>query len=301
MPSPDSSARPLDAATRRPPARIHRRRGAAPAVTGLRDVVGAVAGAVGAALGAGRDDAPLSRPAATAGSATPGRTAGRARRGRPEAPHPGRRAVAPGVPRGFRRGDRRCPRRTGRPGDLGIGAGTGGLSAARWFAPASLLTLPIALGAETVLVAGVEVVLIGELHELYGRPATGDARSRAAAYVASWSEQRVVDGAGDGGARLRCSAVPGCGRCATRSRGSWPARSRTGHRSCSVQHWPDVGTAGRRRPWPSGSGPICVPSGRPTLAPERTSGRSRARAAGAPLGSLACPSPPCPSWTCRSG
>ncbi|MBB3085433.1 hypothetical protein [Geodermatophilus sabuli] len=77
----------------------------------------------------------------------------------------------------------------------GIGAATGGISAATWFAPPSLLTLPLGLGAETVLTAAVEVVMIGELHELYGRPAPGDARARAAAYLASWSAQRPVDDA----------------------------------------------------------------------------------------------------------
>ena len=161
------------------------------AVTGLRDVVGAVAGAVGAALGAGRDDA---RGAPANGSATPGalrdvlaaaapklpiRDAARLRQAYPGASD---EEIADALVA-------RAARVTS-----GIGAGTGGLSAARWFAPASLVTLPIALGAETVLIAGVEIVLIGELHELYGRPATGDARSRAASYVASWSEQRPVDG-----------------------------------------------------------------------------------------------------------
>ena len=58
---------------------------------------------------------------------------------------------------------------------------------------------PCSSGAETLLIAGVEVVLIGELHELYGRPATGDARTRAAAYLSSWSAQRAVDGAGAAG------------------------------------------------------------------------------------------------------
>jgi hypothetical protein len=80
-----------------------------------------------------------------------------------------------------------------------VGAATGGLSAAHWLAPPSLLALPLELGAETVLVAGVEVVLLGELHELYGRPAAGDAQARAAAYLTSWSEQRAVDGAGPTG------------------------------------------------------------------------------------------------------
>jgi hypothetical protein len=82
-----------------------------------------------------------------------------------------------------------------------IGAATGGITAASWFAPASLVALPLELGAETVLTAAVEVVLIGELHELYGRPAPGDARARAAAYLSSWSSRRAVDD----------SPVPGLG------------------------------------------------------------------------------------------
>jgi hypothetical protein len=81
----------------------------------------------------------------------------------------------------------------------GIGAATGGLSAAQWFTPPTLLALPLELGAETVLTGAVEVVLVGELHELYGRPAEGDARTRAGAYLASWSAQRSVDAAGAAG------------------------------------------------------------------------------------------------------
>jgi hypothetical protein len=74
----------------------------------------------------------------------------------------------------------------------GIGVATGGLAAAQWFAPPSLLAVPLELGAQTVLVAAVEVVLVGELHELHRRPAPGDARARAAAYLTSWSTQRAV-------------------------------------------------------------------------------------------------------------
>jgi hypothetical protein len=77
-----------------------------------------------------------------------------------------------------------------------IGAATGGLAAAQWFAPPSLVAVPLELGAETVLVAAVEVVLVGELHELYRRPAAGDARTRALAYLTSWSTQRAVGSAG---------------------------------------------------------------------------------------------------------
>jgi hypothetical protein len=75
----------------------------------------------------------------------------------------------------------------------GIGAATGGLSAAQWFAPPSLLALPIELAAETVLTAAVELTLVGELHELYGRPARGNPRERAAGYLSAWSEQKSVD------------------------------------------------------------------------------------------------------------
>jgi hypothetical protein len=173
------------------------------AATGLGDVIGAVAGAVGAAFGPARGPGatPPAEPSSTpVGDRSPGallgdllaaaaprlpiRDAARLRRAYPGASDAeiSDQLVA------------RAARMTG-----GIGAATGGLSAAQWFAPPSLLALPLELGAETVLIAAVEVVLIGELHELYGRPAEGDARGRAAAYLASWSTQRSVDGAGAAG------------------------------------------------------------------------------------------------------
>jgi hypothetical protein len=80
----------------------------------------------------------------------------------------------------------------------GIGAAAGGVTAAHWLAPGSLVMVPLELGAETVLTAGVEVALLGELHELAGRPAPGDGRARASAYLASWSSQRAVDGTVEG-------------------------------------------------------------------------------------------------------
>jgi hypothetical protein len=89
----------------------------------------------------------------------------------------------------------------------GVGAATGGLAAAQWFAPPSLVAVPLEMGAQTVLVAAVEVVLIGELHELYRRPATGDARTRAKAYLTSWSTQRAVGTAGSGGLVSRLGAA----------------------------------------------------------------------------------------------
>jgi hypothetical protein len=172
------------------------------AAEGLRDVVGALAGAVGAAFAPGRDPGEPARPGAGTpgegidGDRTPGALLGDLLA-----------ATAPRLP--IRDADRL---RQAYPGATdaeiadalvaraarltsGIGAATGGLMAAHWFAPPSLLALPLELGAETVLIGGVEVVLIGELHELYGRPASGDVRARATAYLTSWSAQRSVEGA----------------------------------------------------------------------------------------------------------
>ena len=89
-----------------------------------------------------------------------------------------------------------------RPADLRHRRGGRRAGGGPWFLPPSLLVLPLELGAETVLIGAVEVVLVGELHELHGRPAPGDARARASAYLQSWSEQRAVDGAGAAGLRL---------------------------------------------------------------------------------------------------
>jgi hypothetical protein len=165
------------------------------ATSGLRDVLGAVAGAVGSAFAPGRDE-----PSPAAGERSPGALLGDLLS-----------AAAPRLP--IRDGDRLRRAFPGASEDeiadalvaraarvtSTIGAAVGGLSAAQWFAPPSLLALPLELGAETVLIAGVEVVLLGELHELYGRPATGDARTRAAAYLAGWSAQSSVQGLGGTG------------------------------------------------------------------------------------------------------
>lgn len=158
---------------------------------GLRDALGAVATAVGAALGGapatgGPADAPAADPGRPAGALLddllaavvprlPVRGAARLR-----AAHPGASddEIATALVD-------RAARATSR-----IGAATGGLAMAHRSAPASLLAVPLELGVETVLTAAVEIMLIGELHELHGRPAPGDARARGAAYLGSWSEHR---------------------------------------------------------------------------------------------------------------
>lgn len=167
--------------------------------TGLRDALGAVATAVGAALGGARTDATASGAAPSDPGRSPGavfddllaavvprlpvRDAARLR-----AAHPGSsdEEIATALVA-------RAARLTS-----GIGAATGGLAAAHWLAPASLLAVPLELGVETVLIAAVEVVLIGELHELHGRRPSGDARARGTAYLAGWSAQRAASSAGIG-------------------------------------------------------------------------------------------------------
>lgn len=159
--------------------------------TGLRDALGAVATAVGAALGGapttgGPADAPAADPGRPAGALLddllaavvprlPVRDAARLR-----AAHPGASddEIATALVD-------RAARATSR-----IGAATGGLAMAHRSSAASLLAVPLELGVETVLTAAVEIVLIGELHELHGRPAPGDARARGAAYLGSWSAHR---------------------------------------------------------------------------------------------------------------
>jgi hypothetical protein len=168
------------------------------AAAGLRDVVAGLAGAVSAAR-TGRGDAdPAAAPAP--GKRAPGAVLGDLlAAAAPRLPIRDRAALERAYP-GATDAEiadalvARAARLT-----TGIGAATGGLSAAQWFTPPTLLALPLELGAETVLTGAVEVVLVGELHELYGRPAQGDARSRAGAYLASWSAQRSVDAAGAAG------------------------------------------------------------------------------------------------------
>ena len=167
------------------------------AASGLKDVIGGVAGAVAAAFAPSRNE--QSPPAteepeeersagtvlgdllAAAAPRLPIRDGARLRQAYPGASDD---AIAEALVA-------RAARLTS-----GIGAAAGGLAAAHWLAPPSLLALPLEFGAETVLIAGVEVVLIGELHELHGRPAGGDARARASAYLSGWSAERAVDGAG---------------------------------------------------------------------------------------------------------
>src|SRR6266498_6029889 len=52
----------------------------------------------------------------------------------------------------------------------GIGAAAGAVAGVEYFAPPTLLAIPVQLAAETLAVAAVEIKLVAELHEA-GRPA----------------------------------------------------------------------------------------------------------------------------------
>lgn len=69
-----------------------------------------------------------------------------------------------------------------------VGAGVG--AAAMMPVPPAM---PTELAAEIVGVASVELKLIAELHEVYGRRAPGNAQQRTAAYLRAWSSERRID------------------------------------------------------------------------------------------------------------
>lgn len=69
-----------------------------------------------------------------------------------------------------------------------VGAGVGSVAALPT-PPA----MPAELAAGILGTASVEVKLIAELHEVYGLPAPGTARQRAALYLAEWTQGRGLD------------------------------------------------------------------------------------------------------------
>ena len=75
----------------------------------------------------------------------------------------------------------------------GVGAAGGGVAALEWAATPTLLSAPVLLAAETVAVVAIELKLMGELHEVYGRPVTGSPVERAASLIQAWSGQRGVN------------------------------------------------------------------------------------------------------------
>jgi hypothetical protein len=75
----------------------------------------------------------------------------------------------------------------------GIGAAGGGVAAIEWAATPTLLSAPVLLAAETVAVVAVEMKLIGELHEVYGRPVPGTGVQRGTHLVRSWAQRKGIN------------------------------------------------------------------------------------------------------------
>jgi hypothetical protein len=75
----------------------------------------------------------------------------------------------------------------------GVGAAGGALAAIEFAAPPLLLSAPVQILAETVVVATIEVKLIAELHEVYGVKVPGTGTARGAVFLQSWAQQRGFD------------------------------------------------------------------------------------------------------------
>ncbi|EST38505.1 hypothetical protein N566_07035 [Streptomycetaceae bacterium MP113-05] len=73
-------------------------------------------------------------------------------------------------------------------GSATVGAGVG--AAAMMPVPPAM---PTELAAEIVGVASLELKLIAELHEVYGRRAPGNLQQRTTAYLQAWTSQRRID------------------------------------------------------------------------------------------------------------
>ena len=66
--------------------------------------------------------------------------------------------------------------------------GAAGMAAALPVLPA----VPVEIAAETLLLVGIELKLVAELHEAYGTPAPGKFPERMSAYVGAWAHRRGV-------------------------------------------------------------------------------------------------------------
>ncbi|HZQ26679.1 MAG TPA: hypothetical protein VFA94_03170 [Acidimicrobiales bacterium] len=72
----------------------------------------------------------------------------------------------------------------------GVGAATGALAAAEELMPPAWLALPLEVVVETGVVAAIELKLVAELHEVYGRRVPGSGTDRGMLLVRSWAERR---------------------------------------------------------------------------------------------------------------
>jgi hypothetical protein len=70
-------------------------------------------------------------------------------------------------------------------------AAAGGVAGV-WATLPVLPSFPAEAAAETLVLVGIEIKLVAELHEAYGMPAEGNVAERMSAYVAAWAHRRGV-------------------------------------------------------------------------------------------------------------
>ena len=70
-------------------------------------------------------------------------------------------------------------------------AAAGGAAGAAAVLPV-LPAFPAEVAAETLVLVGIELKLVAELHEVYGTPASGNVAERMSAYLAAWAHRRGV-------------------------------------------------------------------------------------------------------------
>jgi hypothetical protein len=80
----------------------------------------------------------------------------------------------------------------------GVGAAAGAITAAEMAAPPLLLTAPVLLSAQTLVVVAVELKLVAELHVVYGRAPLGTRGQVVVAYLTAWATRKPVAGAASG-------------------------------------------------------------------------------------------------------
>jgi hypothetical protein len=71
-------------------------------------------------------------------------------------------------------------------------AAAAGGAAGMWAVLPVVTAFPVEVAAETLVVVGIEVKLVAELHEAFGQPAEGNFAERMRAYLAAWAHRRGV-------------------------------------------------------------------------------------------------------------
>jgi hypothetical protein len=71
-------------------------------------------------------------------------------------------------------------------------AAAAGGAAGMWSILPVVTAFPVEVAAETLVVVGIEVKLVAELHEAFGMPAQGNTAERMRTYLAAWAHRRGV-------------------------------------------------------------------------------------------------------------